>query len=358
VTETNPRKSSEVEESKAPSDLEEVLNLSALERFLAERLPATDRGLRIEGQAAAGSSNITVFITWGDEHLVVRRPPAGPLLPTAHDVLREYRFISTLYGTGVPVPEPIIACEDPAIIGAPFYVMKRVDGVCLREYVPAELDTLTERRRIGEEAVDALAALHSVDWAGRGLRGKPEGYLDRQIKRWSSQLELTPTAQRLHGLDKVTAWVKDNRPESGQPTIVHGDWGLQNMLFASAAPTSLRAVLDWEMATVGDPLADVAWFLLDWGIVPQGIHNPAHRITVREGFLRSDEMIARYQERGGRRVENYKFYQVFSMWKLAIIGEGLYASYVAGTAPDPSVARLEHETLQQVERVLQLIESG
>ena len=345
---------------RSTAELEELLNLPALERFLAERLPGETTRLRIDGQPMGGVSNVTVFVTRGaDERWVVRRPPAGRLLPTAHDVLREYRFLSALRGTGVPVAEPVLACEDTSIMGATFYLMKRVDGVVVNIHVPPEVDTPQERRRMSEAAVDALTVLHAVDWTNLGLPGKPEGYLDRQLKRWTSQLEATPTAKRLRGLDDVTTWVKANRPESGPPTIVHGDWGIHNMIFASTSPTSLLAITDWEMSTLGDPLADVGWMLRDWGIVPEkGIRNPAKDLTAQEGFLPVEEMVARYEEKSHRSLSELKFYVVFSMWKEVIITEGLYSGYLAGQTADPRVVAFEHETPETIDRILDLIGSG
>jgi len=356
----NPKRSAAPLEGRSTAELEELLNLPALERFLADRLPAVTTRLRVDGQPMGGVSNVTVFVTRGaDERWVVRRPPAGPLLPTAHDVLREYRFLSALRGTAVPVAEPVLACEDASIMGASFYLMKRVDGVVVNIHVPPEVDTPLERRRMSEAAVDALAALHAVDWTNLGLPGKPEGYLDRQLKRWTGQLEMTPTAERLRGLDDVTAWVKANRPESGPATIVHGDWGIHNMIFASTPPTSLLAITDWEMATLGDPLADVGWMLRDWGIVPEkGIRNPAKDLTAREGFPPVEEMVARYEEKSHRSLSKLKFYAVFSMWKEVIITEGLYSGYLAGQTADPRVAAFEHETPETIDRILDLIVSG
>jgi aminoglycoside phosphotransferase (APT) family kinase protein len=207
-----------------------------------------------------GYSNETLFIDCGPHKWVLRRPPRGELLPTSHDVLREWRMISPLYQAGVRVPRPIVACEDASVIGAPFYVMERVDGWVVRDSVPPALETPQERRRISEELIDALVEIHAVDWEKAGLAGmgKPQGYLERQVRRWAGQLDLTRVYTReLPGIDEVTEWLRTHVPESGPATVVHGDYKLDNVIYAEQAPAHLLAVLDWEMATLGAPLADL-----------------------------------------------------------------------------------------------------
>ena len=232
--------------------------------FLDAALGGT-AGTRVE-KHIAGFSNETFFVYRGGAEYVLRRPPRGPLLPTAHDVAREYRFLNALHGTAARVPRPVVLCEDAAIIGAPFYVMERQHGVVIRAELPAPLDTLADRRRIGEEMIDALAEMHSVDWAAAGLQGKSEGYIARQLKRWQSQADLTVGKVReLPGLAEVSAWLANNCPATGDSTVVHGDYKLDNVMFASDAPARLIAIFDWEMATIGDPLADLGWLLHTWG---------------------------------------------------------------------------------------------
>jgi aminoglycoside phosphotransferase (APT) family kinase protein len=273
-------------------------------------------------------------------------------------MLREYRFISALYGTDVPVPRPIIDCPDPSVIGAPFYLMERVDGVIPGESLPPELDSLAQRRALCESFVDTLAMLHQTEWRDKGLPGRPDGYMQRQFKRWMTQLELTqPQTRVIPKIDRVNEWLEKRLPDSGRQSIVHGDYGMHNAIFAREAPTRVLALLDWEMATLGDPLADLGWLLFKWGqLNTKGIRNSYKELAAQPGFLTHDEMVARYEDKTGQPVgPDLAFYEVFGLWKLAIITEGLYALYLNGTAANPMAARFEHDTPEQIEFILDLI---
>ncbi|HEU5367034.1 MAG TPA: phosphotransferase family protein, partial [Ktedonobacterales bacterium] len=242
--------------------LPSLVDEAALERYLAEHLPAAEGadGPLTAERVIAGHSNETFFITRGSQSWVLRRPPLGPLLPTAHDVLREYRVLSALAKTNVPVPQPVLACEDTSVIGAPFYLMERKRGVVIRETLPAFADTPAVRRDLGLALVDALASLHSVDWRAAGLEGfgKPEGYLERQVRRWMGQLDGARNRE-IPELDQVSEWLKEHIPDSPPATIVHGDYRMDNVMFADGLPTQVIAILDWEMSTLGDPLADLGY---------------------------------------------------------------------------------------------------
>lgn len=336
-----------------PADLKALADPVRVATFLARELGDAELPVTIIGQAKSGSSNVTLFITRGDEQLVLRRPPRGDLLPTAHDVLREFRFLRALENTQVPTPRPVAACGDKSVIGAPFYIMERIDGILLQDEYPAALDSPDARRAICEAAVDALAAIHAVDWRSRGLTDRPEPYLLRQLRLWERQLALTPTRGRLPGLETVAEWLAKHMPPVQEATIVHGDFGLHNMIISAAPPVEVRAILDWEMATIGDPLADIVWFLRGWGEAP--IRNPANGITLLPGSLSASQMFARYEARTGRTLQNFEFYEVFSMWKGAVILEGLYSAYLEGTAANENVARFEYEVPQSVEKLLSLI---
>src|SRR6185312_12385922 len=248
----------------------------------------------------------------------------GPILPTAHDVAREFRFLSALSGTQARVPLPVVLCEDSEVIGAPFYLMERKHGVVIRAEVPAALDAPEQRRRIGHELVDALVEMHSVDWQATGLRGKAEGFLDRQLKRWQSQASLTVGKVReLPGLDAVTGWLIEHKPASSDSTVVHGDYKLDNVMFASEAPAHLLAIFDWEMATIGDPLADLGWLTTMW---IQADDPPMtfelSKVTREPGFPTREELIARYEERSGRSMTDIRWYQTLAVWKSVVFMEG------------------------------------
>jgi aminoglycoside phosphotransferase (APT) family kinase protein len=342
-------------------DLTGLVDVERLREYLAEKLPGdTDAPLALR-RHEAGYSNETFFIQRGAQRWVMRRPPRGELLPTSHDVLREYRVLSGLTDTAARVPKPLVACEDLSVIGAPFYVMEQVDGEVIREQLPAAYSPVAERRRMGEELIDALVELHGVDFeaAGLGSLGRPQGYLERQLRRWCGQLDLTlPHTRSLPAMAEVTEWLQAHVPESPAPTIVHGDYKLDNVVFSSAPPLRLDAILDWEMATLGDPLADLAWCMSYWG--PTGLaaddETPgSNMITSEPGFATREQLVARYEQRSGRAMRHFQFYLCFAVWKLAIILEGLYSGYLGGTAANQRAAEMEWRVPRLIERTQRII---
>jgi aminoglycoside phosphotransferase (APT) family kinase protein len=290
-----------------------------------------------------GHSNLTFLVERGGERVVLRRPPRGPLPPSAHDVVREARLLAALRPHGVPVPEVLEICEGPEVIGAPFYLMTYVDGWVLTGELPAALDTAEAPARIADELVDHLVELHKLGPDAEGLDGfgRSDGYLARQIKRFGGLLESNAT-RPLPDLEKVTEWLAANLPESPAPTVVHGDYRLGNVMFAPAEPR-LAAILDWEMATIGDPLADVGYMTATWSASSDPVNavSDLSPVTRRPGFPRRDELAQRYAERSGRSVDALPWYQVLALWKAAIFLEGNYKRFVAGTTADPYYAELE-----------------
>ncbi|MEO7819113.1 MAG: phosphotransferase family protein, partial [Actinomycetota bacterium] len=284
-----------------------------------------------------GHSNETFFISRGPHEWVLRRPPLAVYLPTAHDVLREFRILLALDATAVRVPHVVLACEDTAVIGAAFYLMEKVDGVVIRDQVPQAL----ENEGIGPELITALAELHQVDPLLVG--GKPTGYLQRQVKRWSGQLELatslTTQSREIPDMWKVRDWLGEHMPTSGDPAIVHGDYKLDNTMFAPSAPTRLLAILDWEMSTVGDPLADLGWLLSFWH-EPSDPPDPLHDALPRLPQSRA-ELIALYEHLTGRVASDMRWYVVLAIWKLGCLLEGSFGRHLLGSTDDPFFARLE-----------------
>jgi aminoglycoside phosphotransferase (APT) family kinase protein len=267
---------------------------------------------------------------------VVRRPPRPPLPPSAHDVLREARVIRAVRGTAA-VPEVLAVCDDESVIGVPFFVMEKLDGHVVTYEVPPALDAAADRRRMGEELIDALVEIHAVDWRAAGLEGfgKPTGYLERQVRRFTGLWEHNRTRE-LPAVERVGRWLADNMPQSGDATVVHGDFRIGNVMFAPQAPARLVAIVDWEMSTIGDPLADLGylttfWFERDdpsWGL-------PAGEVTRAEGFFTRDDILARYEERSGRSMSDARWYQVLALWKIIVFMEGNYRRAVAGSTDDP-----------------------
>jgi aminoglycoside phosphotransferase (APT) family kinase protein len=312
----------------------------------------------------AGYSNETFFIRRGGQRWVLRRPPRGELLPTAHDVLREYRVLAGLHGTAARVPRPVIACEDTAVIGAPFYLMEHVEGVVIREELPPAFDASEQRRRLGEEMIDALVELHGVDWHTPALEGlgRPSGYLERQLRRWAGQIDLTMQRTRpLAGIAEATEWLGAHVPDSSATTVVHGDYKLDNVTMSAEGPARLLAIFDWEMATLGDPLSDLGWLLAYWGDTgepPEHILPGPNLVTMAPGFHSRGEMAALYEERSGRSMHDFLFYYVLALWKLTIIIEGLYMHYLEGTAANPRAGEFEWRVPLMIERMHRAMTDG
>ena len=319
-----------------------LVDAERLTAYAADGLPG-EGPLAVE-RLAAGHSNLTFVVRRGDREWILRRPPQGPLLPTAHDVIREYRVLDLLArsGCGVRVPAVTLSCEDPDVIGAPFYLMERVSGEVIRTALPAWAGE-AERRAIGFELVDALAELHAAPvepFVDAGI-GKPSGYLARQLRRWRGQREGAKTRE-LPDYDALSAWLEENLPMDAGSSLVHGDYKLDNVAIAPEGPR-LTAILDWEMATVGDPLADLGYLMSFW-IEPgerDEFSEVAGNVTTEPGFPTRAEMVQRYATGSGRDVTDLTAYVVLAIWKLAILLEGSYSRHLAGTTDDPFFALLD-----------------
>jgi aminoglycoside phosphotransferase (APT) family kinase protein len=286
-----------------------------------------------------GHSNVTYLIERGDEEFVLRRPPRPPLPPSAHDVLREARLLRALADTPARVPAVLAVGDDEQIIGAPFYVMERVVGDVIVASMPPALDNPEERLRTAHELLDALVEIHAVDWRAAGLEGfgKPTGYLERQLRRFLGLWEINKTRE-IPAVESVAGWLGENMPESGPATIVHGDFRLGNTMYAPGAPARLAAVLDWEMATIGDPLADLGYLCMMWteaGDETGGMRDSLGAVTRAEGFPTRAELIARYEERSGRSMSDIRWYMTLALWKSVVFMEGNYKRAIAGTTDDP-----------------------
>jgi aminoglycoside phosphotransferase (APT) family kinase protein len=297
-----------------------------------------------------GHSNVTYLIVRGDAEMVLRRPPRPPLPPSAHDVLREARLLRALQDTTARVPTVLAVCEDSDTIGSPFYVMEKIEGDVIVTSIPPALDTPAERRRISEELIDALVEIHAVDWRAAGLDGfgKPTGYLERQLRRFGGLWELNKTRE-IPSVERVGGWLAENMPESGPATIVHGDFRLGNTIFASDPPAHLAAVLDWEMATIGDPLADLGYLCMMWtesGDPQGGMREALGGVTRREGFPTREELIGSYEQRTGRSMQDLRWYTTLALWKSIVFMEGNYKRAVAGTTDDPYLKQFSEGVLE------------
>jgi aminoglycoside phosphotransferase (APT) family kinase protein len=314
-----------------PIETPEGVDLARLRQYFAEHVPgAADAPLTAE-LIAGGRSNLTYSVSDGEHTWVLRRPPLGHVLPTAHDMAREYRVLTALGGTGVPVPETYALCQDDDVNGAPFYVMEKVDGIIYRDGASLADLAPDDAARLSAELVDVLARIHTVDYDAVGLGdfGHPDGFLERQIRRWGEQWERSKTRE-LPGVDEIARRLRAALPASGPPTIVHGDYRLDNTMMALDDPGRIVAVLDWEMSTLGDPLADLGLFLLYWGNAGAQIIATGSAIDAKAGFLTADEVVDRYARESGRAVDALDWYVVFAYYKLAIIVEGIHARFRMG----------------------------
>jgi aminoglycoside phosphotransferase (APT) family kinase protein len=300
-----------------------------------------DGELRAE-RIGEGHSNITFLIGRGGARFVLRRPPRPPLPPSAHDVLREARVVGALEDTPVRVPKVLATCDDESVLGVPFYVMEEVEGTVITDAVPGELDTPEQRAAIGRELIEALAEIHDTDWRACGLEGfgKPTGYLERQLRRFGGLWDHNKTRE-LPRVGQLADWLAENMPESPPATIVHGDYRLGNVMFAHGAPARLVAIFDWELATIGDPLADLGYLTVTWtqpGDPEDTMWRSPDAVTRREGFQTRDELVALYEERSGRSMADLRWYQTLALWKAAVFMEGNYKRWLAGTTDDEHLA--------------------
>ncbi|MGE5408162.1 MAG: phosphotransferase family protein [Syntrophothermus sp.] len=308
---------------------------AGVEAWFAEHAPAAEPPLRFE-RIAGGLSNLTFAVAdRTGRRWALRRPPLGKTLGSAHDMVREHRVLSALAGTDVPVPPLVGLCEDEGVTGAPFYVMEFVEGLVLRGVAEAErhFPEESDRHAIGLRVADTLAAIHAVDpdAVGLGDLGRKEDYVARQLRRWQGQWEKSKTRE-LEAVDRVHARLSARIPPQGPATIVHGDYRLDNMILTPAG--EVAAVVDWELCTLGDPLADLGTLMAYWperGEEGVALGQPAN---LAPGFPDREELVARYAERSGRDVSDVSYFLALGYWKLAIILEGVYARYAAGAYGD------------------------
>ena len=307
---------------------------------LAEPCELTDIQLILGGRSNL-TYRLAISAASGDRMLVLRRPPLGHVLPTAHDMSREFRVLSALSGTEVPVAAPVAFCDDAEVIGAPFYVMEYVPGAVMRTKADTANLTRAQATDLSERLADMLAAIHGVDVAATGLGdlGRGAGYLRRQLDRWQRQWQLSASGE-VPGYERLVARLTAALPAEGETTLVHGDFRLDNVLVTVASPPRILAVVDWEMATLGDPLADLGLTLVYWTdpgeegrlepALGSAAPGPGLRTdaTTTPGFLTGAEFAAGYARRTGRDISRIGYYVAFGYFKLAVVLEGIHARYL------------------------------
>jgi aminoglycoside phosphotransferase (APT) family kinase protein len=327
----------------APVRPDEQLDASAVADYLRGRLPESARPLEIL-QFPGGHANLTYLLRFGDREYVLRRPPLGPIAPRSHDMVREYRALAALGPYFAPAPRVFVLCEDPAVIGAPFFVMERRHGLVVRRTMPPEIaDEPAVRRRIGEAAIDTLADLHAVPVAGTPVAalGKPVGFVERQIRGWADRWQRAKT-EELAAMDTLAEWLIARIPPVNRATVVHNDFKLDNMMLDARDPGHVVAVLDWDMTTLGDPLIDVGTLLGYW---PEA-NDPPERLAIAmqptylDGFPTRAEIVARYAERSGRDLGAIGFFETFALFKLAVVLQQIYVRFVRGQTKDERFAAM------------------
>lgn len=342
-----------------------LVDEDALHNYLTAQLGDPD-GYSVE-RHHGGHSNETLFVTWGDRELVLRRPPPGETADTAHDVLREYTVIDALQDTNVRVPTTVLACEDDAIIGAEFYLMEREHGDVLRDDEPARFATPEHRERVGLELIDGLAAIHAIDYEAVGLGdfGYPDGYTERQVERWHNQyawaFEVTADEREVPAVATVGDWLDDHIPASYPHTLVHGDYKLDNVMFAPGTPPQLQAVFDWELSTLGDPRFDLGWMLTYWwDDTDPPPPRPDHDATfmTRDGYVDRQALVARYESHTGIEFEHERFYRALSIYKIGALGEMFLRRYLEGNADDPLYPKMREYVPNLADRAMRIIEGN
>jgi aminoglycoside phosphotransferase (APT) family kinase protein len=327
--------------------LARLVDEDRLRAYLADRLGPADT-FAVE-RHPEGHSNETLFVTWGDRELVLRRPPPGETAETAHDVLREYRVISALQGTDVPVPATVLSCEDHSVLGCDFYAVERLAGDVIRDPEPDRFGTLDHRRALGECLVEILARIQGVDYdrVGLGEFGYPEGFAERQVDRWTEQLdwafEHTGAVRAVPALREVGDWLAANVPDETGDALVHGDYKLDNVMVAPGMPPRIVGVFDWELSTLGDPLTDLGWLLFFWHDRGEDPPVPELQPTflTRAGYPTRRELVDRYEAATGTTFANGRFYRALAAYKMAGLGEMFFRRHLEGNSDDPLYPKME-----------------
>lgn len=322
----------------------EELPRVALLAYLTEHFPDLHGPLTIE-QFPSGFSNLTYLLRIGDRELVLRRPPIGAKIKTAHDMSREYRILGHLHPVYGKVPRPLLFCEDEAVLGAPFYVMERVKGIILRAQPQRGLDLSAEMmRRLSETFVDNLVEIHSIDYeaAGLGDLGSPQGYVSRQIAGWTKRY-FNARTDDVPEIEQLATWLQEHLPADGaRSSLIHNDYKYDNLVLAPDDLTRVVAVLDWEMATIGDPLMDLGTSLGYWveSTDPEEWQKFGFVLTRLPGNFTRSELLEYYARRSGREILDPVFYFAYALLKIAGIVQQIYARYQKGLTKDPRFAQL------------------
>jgi aminoglycoside phosphotransferase (APT) family kinase protein len=323
----------------------EELDAEKLRVYLADALGETVGPLAIE-QFPGGHSNLTYSVSWDGREYVLRRPPFGSRVKSAHDMGREFRVLSALAPVYPKAPKPLLHCEDEAVLGAPFYLMERRRGVILRKHLPPSLGiTPALARAISAAQMDALAELHELDYTAAGLGdfGKPVGYVERQVSGWTKRYAGARTDD-VPDVDWIARWLDQHRPPDGAPTLIHNDIKLDNLILDPDDLTRVIGVLDWEMSTIGDPLMDLGTTLCYWvePTDPQPLQMVGFVPSTHPGMMTRRELADRYAERSGRDLHDLVFYYCFGLFKTAVVAQQIYYRFHQGLTQDARFGQMIH----------------
>lgn len=342
----------------APVRAGEEFDLKRLPAYLCERFAAEGESAEVRAPGAAaeisveqfrgGHSNLTYLLRLGAEEFVLRRPPLGRVAPRAHDMAREFHSLTRIHPVFPLAPRPVLLCEDAEVIGATFYLMERRRGTIIRNEEPAEFARNPQlRRQVSASIVETLADLHSIDVAAHKLDalGKPAGFVERQVRGWSERWTLSKTSE-LPEMDNLAQWLNEclhNIKASTPTALVHGDFKLDNIMLDAHDFSRIVAVFDWEMCAIGDPLVDLGILLAYWVHAASAVSQDDNlaAVTNREGWFTREEIIEHYAARSGRDMSNIRFYEVFAVFKLAVIVQQIFYRYRRGQTNDSRFARLD-----------------
>ena len=341
---------------------DEDFDRDAAERYMREHIEGLPEGKLEVWQFPSGASNLTYLVKIGDWEGVLRRPPLGPVPPKAHDMERESKLLTKIHEAFTLAPKPYFFTDDESIIGAQFYVMERRKGVIVDDEFPEGVEPTEELcRGMSRMVADTLVELHAVDWQEAGLEdlGRPEGFLQRQVKGWIGRYDEAKT-EEIEEVGLLTDWLTKDIPESPDPTIVHNDYKLNNLVLNPDDLTEVRAVLDWEMTTIGDPLFDLAVSLSYWFEAddPQGLKDALPTVTVTPGFWTRKEFIDYYAEKSGRDLSRMHWYMVFAYFKLAVILQQIYARWHKRQTKDERFANFDERVRNVISYAHDLAQRG
>lgn len=332
----------------------EELDLPALSHYLKDKIEGGEN-LTVE-QFPGGHSNLTYLLRTPAREYVLRRGPLGPVAPKAHDMAREYTVLKAVHPYFAAAPEVFHLCEDASLIGAVFFVMERRHGIVVRDHIPADLAAFPDYpQRVSEGFIDCLVNLHAIDIEEHGLAnlGKPAGFLDRQVRGWFDRWQRAKT-EEIADMDRLIQWLTDHLPQSPTPTLVHNDFKLDNLMLNLSDPGRVEAVLDWEMATAGDPLVDLGLILCYWA-QPSDPGGTKASLTSQPGWLTRQELVQRYSEKTGRDVSRISYYEVFALFKLAVVLQQIFVRFYRGQTRDERFRRFDKRVRNLIDQAIALI---